>query len=350
MEEHVQRIDTALLEAHPLTSANVESFKQSYTAFHQVAQAEYGWPSSAIDFETLKKIIAMGIMRGFLLQDVVKGQCIGFLLYQMESYGALEIKVIYIHPDWPIKSSLDTLLNPFLEHIKTLEGWQVLSYPMLGPGQARYLDFITWYGFKPIGQAVVKFNLFDGITIEIFKKIEKAALPEGYRLDTWRPEYEAGVIDVLTEAFAESVDALWDPRFRSREGMTEAMKFVQSGGYGVFHPSCTGILLNAQGQPVGVCLLNLVSPGEANIPLIGLLKSERKHRLGKRLLSHTVECCIDEVLKGKLPINAISATVATGNIPAIRMYRHVAFQEDHWYTHAYQDREKVLARRPGQWC
>jgi GNAT superfamily N-acetyltransferase len=249
-----------------------------------------------------------------------------------------------------VKLALDVLMPRFLDDHRDSEQWDVMSYPMLGPAQMRYTHYMPWYGFKPEGQAVMQFHVMDGISIEVLQKNRRPPLPDGYRLVSWQPQYHAGVCDVLAEAFTDSADARWDPRFRTRQGIEEALAFVQSGNYGMFSPDCTTVLLNAEGNPVGVCLLNIVSAEEANIPLIGLFKAERRHKLGQLLLAHTVERCIHAMMQGKFNIAVISATVATANIPAIRMYRYTAFQELQWYPHIYQSREAVLARRPNAWC
>jgi hypothetical protein len=339
-----------VLQIAPITSNNIDRLQPAYTQFQQIAQVEYGWPLAAIGFDGLKQIISMGMLQGYLMEDPVANRVVGFMLYNIEPFGALEIKVIYIADDQPVKSSLDQLMTVFIRDIQQLDGWETVSYPMLGQGQNRYSPYITWYGFKPVGQSVVKFNMFDGISVEIFKRLQLPALPEGYRMVSWDPQYTQGVIDVLTDAFSDSADSLWDPRFRNRAGMEEAFSFVQSGGYGKFWPSCITILLNASDQPVGVCLLNIVSPEEANIPLVGILNSERKHKLGRVILAETIRKCIYEVIEGKIITSTISATVATANFAAIKMYRNTAFQEEHWYPHVYQDRDSVLKRKAGQWC
>lgn len=339
-----------MFDIHPISAENLQGVQPLYEAFQKVAQTDYGWPHGAIDFGALGKIFEMGLMQGYLIRDFQADRPVGFLFYQAESFGAMEIKVIYLAPDLPVKTVLDLLMNRFMADGKTIDGWEVLSYPLLGEAQLRYVRYLTWYGLKPIGQLVVKFHMFDGISLEIFKKQALPDLPVGYRMVSWDPKYEEGVVDIIAEAFAESVDALWDPRFRSREGVAEAIAFVQSGAYGIFWPDCTTILLNEKGQPAGVCFLNIVSQDEANIPLIGLLKSERQKGLGKQLLAQTVDRSVHEALTGKLQISLISATTATANIPAVRMYRHLAFREDYWYPHLYQNRSSVIRRRPGQWC
>lgn len=342
--------DRFLYEIRPITPANLHVLEPAYQAFQAVAQSDYGWPTNAIALDNLGPVFASGLMQGYMLCDAVKDRVVGFMFYQIEAYRALEIKMLYMDADAPVKPLLDVLMPRFIEDIKLQDGWDVVSYPVLGPAQARYVQQITWYGFKPVGQAVVKFHLLDGISVEIMSKQTYAEAPEGYRFATWDPRYEDGVVDVIQDAFSQSVDALWDPRFRSREGVAEAIAFLQSGHYGLFWPSCTTLLMNPEDKPVGVCFLNMVSQDEANIPLIGLMKSERRHKLGRTLLSQTVSLCVQEVLNGKSQVKTISATVATENIPAIRMYRHTAFQEDHWYPHVYQERSSVLIRKPGQWC
>lgn len=339
-----------MLDVYPISSQNLHELKSLYTAFQKVAQVDYGWPGGTIGFDSLEHIFSVGLIEGYLVRDFASNTPVGFMFYHVETFRALEIKVIYIVPELPVKTVLDVLMTRFIEDIKLLEGWDVLSYPMLGPGQLRYIRYITWYGFKPAGQMVVKFYMLDGISIEILQKQVYPSLPEGYRFISWDPCYEERVIDVLAEAFAESVDALWDPRFRSREGVKEALAFVQSGSYGKFWPQCCTILLNAEDKPVGVCLINIVSSEEANIPLIGVLKSERQKKLGRQLLAQTVNRSIDEVLAKRSNISIISATTATGNISSVRMYRNTSFQEEIWYPHVYQEKESVLKRRAGQWC
>jgi len=339
-----------LLEALPIDENNIDALDPLYETFRKVAEEEYGWPMAAIGMKDLKMIFLSSLMHGYLLHDYSDKKHVGFMFNQYETYGALEIKVIYLQPDVSLKSALGVLMDRLFSDAKEHDSWKVLSYPILGKSQFKYTDFITWYGFRPVGQSVVKFNLFDAITIEIFKGLQFKEPPEGFKFISWDPKYQESVIDVLTESFSTSVDALWDPRFRTAEGITEAVTFLQSGGYGLFYPECNSILVNDKDQAVGVCFMNIVSQEEANIPLIGLRSSVRNLKLGKSLLAHSVNSCIKEVLEGKLGVSNISATVATENFPAVKMYRHVGFQEDHWYPHVYQDRSSMMARRPGQWC
>lgn len=339
-----------MFEAHHLNDSQLEGIEALYEAFRLVAIEDYGFPQSPITFGELKFAKRSGFIDLYGLYEYPEDRYVGFMLFNKETYGALEIKAIYLHPDVPVKLALDCLLNRFLEDAKGWDGWDVVSFALLGTRQYEYIHTITWPGFTPVGQAVVRFKLDDVITQAIVEQIKLPPLPEGYRLIPWDARYEDGVVDVLTEAFAKSVDALWDPRFRTRDGIKESLAFVQSGAYGVFFPQASSILLNPQNVPVGVCLINVVSNQEANIPLIGLLKSERGKKLGRPLLHHTVMTCLKACQAGHLKLTNISATVATGNLPAIRMYRLLGFQEDHWYPHVFQEREHVMKRRVGQWC
>ncbi|MEZ4573661.1 MAG: hypothetical protein R2857_01805 [Vampirovibrionales bacterium] len=262
----------------------------------------------------------------------------------------LDVKVVYLDDSILDKKRPDSLFNRFLEDAKGWDDWSVASYPMLGPRQFEYIRYMTWPGFTPVGQAVVRFDLQDVLSQAIFEGLKLDPLPEGYHMTTYMPAYERDVTLALAEAFESSVDALWDPRFRSLDGMKECMQFVQSGAYGLFYPNATAVLLNPDKKAVGACLLNVVSPTEANIPMIGLLKSERGKKLGQHLLAHTVRQVINLKRSGQLPIKLVSATVATGNLSAVRMYRHIGFQEAFWYPHLFQERNRVMSRRPGQWC
>lgn len=339
-----------MLQVFDLNANTLDKLRPLYAQFEAVAQSHYGWPATALEFPFLSHVITMGALKGYVVEDVAEKKPVAFLLYNIEPYRALEIKVIYMTDDAPVKIALDVLMNRFIQDIKVLPNWDVVSYPILGEGQLRYIDFMTWYGMKPVGQSVTSFHLFNSIGVEVFKRAEFPPLPEGYRFATYEPQYQEGVIDVLTQAFEHSVDALWDPRFRTRHGVAEAFHFVQNGGYGVFYPNCTTVMLNAQDKVVGVCLFNIVGKHEANIPLIGIALSERKHKLGRTLLAETVRRCIFEVIESKLDIAKITATVATENIPAVKMYRYTGFQEDNWYPHVYQNKDDVLKKKAGQWC
>ena len=340
-----------MLEAKPITTDQLPALKSLYNAFRSVAVVEYGFPQKPIDFDTLAMAHSMGMIELYGLWESPEDRYVGFMMYNMESYGAVDIKALYLQETVPMKTAVDVMFNRLLEDVKELDNWEVVSYALLGTRQYEYIHYITWPGFTPVGQAVVNFKLDDVLSQAIFEEALKLPpLPEGYRFESYKPEYEQAVIDVIAESFKKSVDALWDPRFRTREGIVEAFEFVRSGAYGVFYPDATSVLLNAEGKPVGVCLLNIISNTEANIPIIGLASSERGKKLGVPLLANTIRRCYDLVKARKLSLKKISATVATGNLPAVRMYRVVGFQEDHWYPHVYQDRENVLARRPGQWC
>jgi len=339
-----------VLVTEPLTAENLETIAPLYEGFRREARAGYGWFLTAVDFTGLASAILTGMLQGYVLKDVVIGQSVGFLLYHIEPFEALEIKLIYLAEGVSVKIALDTVIPRFIEDIKLKPGWEVLSYPILGEKQLPYMQYLTWYGFKPVGQSVVHFNMLDNLSVEILQQVSAKPLPEGYRIVDWSDAYQEDVISVLTESFADSVDALWDPRFRSREGIAQALSFLRAGGYGVFKPSCNSIVLNPENKPVGVCLLSLISPDEANIPLIGLYKSERHRKLGTLLLAQTVKKCVLEVAAGKITTPVVSATVATANVSAIRMYRQVGFLEQNWYPHVYQPKTNVLQRKEGVRC
>ena len=339
-----------MYEVVPLQPNLLNAIRPLFEGFRKVAEEGYGFPGDAIDFKTLQLIVAQNLLGGYVIREYPEDRYIGFMLYQVEQFRAVEIKVIYLQDGTAIKSALSGLMNRFLADILTIPNWDVVSFPMLGSKQYEFINTITWYGFTPVGQALVKFSTQDAINVEIFGKVELPPLPEGYRLIYWDPKYEEGVKDVLFEAFEHQVDALWDPRFRTRKGMDEALDFVKSGAYGTFWPACSSIVLNSDDVPVGSCLFNVVSQQEANIPLIGISSSIRRQKLGPHLLSHTLRGAINQIKHGKLKITQVSATVATENFAAIRMYRHCGFEEESWYPHVYQERTKVMNRRSGQWC
>ena len=66
-------------------------------------------------------------------------------------------------------------------------------------------------------------------------------LPEGYRLDHWRPEYAGGVSTAVFESFEHATDSRWDPRFRTLLGSKKVVGMIDQGMMGQHLPACTSV-------------------------------------------------------------------------------------------------------------
>ncbi len=337
-----------MIKAHSFTSETIRNLEGIYGEFRGCAQEKYCWSYEPVEFSALQNAISNRLIRGYWVEDTSEPEPIAFMLYTIEEHRAIEINVIYIKEGRETKTVMDRLMRLFIEEIKQEPGWEVVSYAMLGE-QDKLIRTICWYGFKPVGQSIVRFDFTDSIAVQILKQQNLPTLPDGYTLDTWRPEYAGEIAQSVYEAFSTASDAKWDPRFRTLLGARKAVGMIQSGMFGKFLPACTSVLLK-ESVPMGFCFIVEADISLGNIPLIGVRADEKFRGLGNHLLKHSLERTIQEFLEAKISIIAINATLDTDNYAAIKMYRRMGFKEEHHYPHTYLTREKALAYIPGKWC
>jgi ribosomal protein S18 acetylase RimI-like enzyme len=270
------------------------------------------------------------------------------MLYRLEDHAAIEINLVYIPDENRYKTVMDALMRPFTASIRELPGWDVVSFAMLGR-QDKLIRYITWYGFKPIGQAILRFTLDDPITLQVFQQQQFDDLPDSYAIRTWQPSDAAPVAQAIYESFSTASDSLWDPRFRSLFGAQDIVRLLTTNYMGLFMPDCTSILTR-DNQVVGFCFFLMVSDTGGNVPLIGVLPGEKNKRMGNRLLKHTLDLAVQKALQKKLPLKDISATMETDNVAALKMYRRLGFREEYDYPHAYLDVTRCRERAGVVWC
>jgi ribosomal protein S18 acetylase RimI-like enzyme len=336
-----------MIKAHRITNENVAQLSAIYARFSKKARSEYQWAHEPVDFDQFMRGAAHKIVEGYWIEDTDTDGPVGFMLYRREDHRAIEINVIYSEID-DHKIVLDRVMRKFIADIQDTEGWDVVSYAMLGV-QEHFIRTITWYGFKPMGQAILKFDMLDAISIQILKQQQCEPLGPEYTFDTWKPEYAGDVAQCVFESFESAADSRWDPRFRSLLGARKVVGLITAGVMGTHIPACTSVVLK-NGSPVGFCFLVQAGPMSGNIPLIGVNPSEKGKNLGTRLLKMTLAHCIDEMLGGRIAMIDVNTTMDTDNIPAIKMYRRMGFREETNYPHVYQSRESIQSRKVGQWC
>ncbi len=337
-----------MIKAHRITSDNVDRLQAIYGRFSARACDEYGWAEEPVPFEQLKKALSHRVVEGYWVEDSGKPDpVVGLMLYRLEDHRAIEINVVYSELD-DKKTVLDRLIRQFIADIRDTEGWDVVSYAMLGK-QEEFIRTITWYGFKPVGQAILKFPIMDAISLQTLKQQQLTPLEPEYQIDTWKPEYAGETAQSIYESFCNSADAKWDPRFRTLMGAKQVTAMITGGVMGTHVPSCTTVALK-NGTPVGFCFLVQPDMTTGNIPLVGIRPSEKKKGLGNHLLKRMLDTCIENMLAGKIGMLEISTTMDTDNIPAIKMYRRMGFREETNYPHVYLTREKAQAFVPGKWC
>ena len=322
-----------MLEVHKMNSENVSGLVDVYKEFQGLAKDYYKIETSPLEFDQFKRGVEMGILKGFYA--TFEDEPIGFLFYVVEEHKAIEINILHLNEEFQGEDVELELLEAFMKEANETPGWDVISYPMLG-GQAKFVHKMSHVGFKLIGQAIVRFTLTDSISPQIAAKLNLPALPEGWSIDIWKPEYKDAISNVIYQSFSTAPDAKFDPRFRTLEGSAKVVEMLADSTIGDFQPQCTSVLLH-EGEPKGICFGNLTTPTIGNVPLIGLLPEAQGQGFSVQLLKSTILKFIQNVIDARLDCMEINATVETDNFPALKMYRRVGFREDYNYPHAYME-------------
>ena len=159
-------------------------------------------------------------------------------------------------------------------------------------------------------------------------------LPPQYKITGWSDEYKEQAIEIIHDSFKDTVDALFDTRFRSYNGVEDIINKIIENIYGEFLPNNTSVLL-CDNRICGIAFANLTTPEIANIPLVAISKRHRGKGYSKNLLQRTVRSIVDSAKLKENKCTEINVTTETNNYKALKMYRRVGFKEDYCYPQAY---------------
>lgn len=343
-----------MLTAHHLTAQTLPLMEGVYTQFVTTAQDDFGWDMPALPWEYVIPVIESGELEGFILMEdaLPEAPCVGFLLYRIEPHGAIEINLMHIDNNRVgHKSAVDTLIRFGYQHWLTLPDWQVISFAMLGK-QSQFILTFPWYGFTPVGQAVVKLTFAEMGTLMMLERLKETfATPpvEGVSLHPFDKGDTNALAQLIYSTFHPMNDANWDPRFRTPEGCRQVVELITSNKLGEFQASHS--LLAKQGETlVGFSLLTQFGYTGGNIPLIGVAPEHQGKKFGEYLLGKHIALMVEGVMSGELMMMDVSATMDTDHWPAVKMYRRLGFAEQQNYGHCYVPRTKVEQYKAGVWC
>ena len=304
-------------------------FKGVYMDFKNKAFSEYKFELEPLEYEDFIESVSNGLIRCLiLLEDSIPT---AFMVYTTEISESLELNLIHCLGNENINKKRKLLMDKFMEINAEIINEKVITYPLLG-SQETFTPEITDYGFKLVGLAVERFYFDNELSKEIFDKYKPLPLPDGYKIVDWDSKYCDEVINVINTSFKNTSDALFDPRFATKEGSTDIINKIVMSVYGKFLPDCTSVLLYNK-KPVGICFANITAGKIANIPLIGIMKEHCSKGLGLELLYHSMKRMLSRYAKSFTEVNA---STETDNYPALKMYRRLGFQEDYYYPQAFR--------------
>lgn len=304
-------------------------FKGVYSDFKNRAFSDYKFELEPLEYEEFVESINSGLIKCIILfEDKIPT---AFMVYTTEISEALELNIIHCLGDENLNTKRRMLMDKFIELNCDIIKEKVVTYPMLGT-QEQFTPEITNYGFKLVGLAVERLNFSNLNSMEVLRAYKSKPIPEGYKIVEWDSKYKDDIINVINTAFRDTSDALFDPRFETKEGCKDIYSKITQSIYGRFLEDCSCILLHNK-KPVGICFANITAGRIANIPLIGMDKAHCSKGLGEAMLHTVLNKLVNRHLRNLTEVNA---STETDNYPALKMYRRLGFKEDYYYPQAYR--------------
>lgn len=320
-----------LYEAKALTKDLYKIFAGAYSDFRVAAVEDYKFELDPLSYDDFIIAVEKGLVKCIvLLENRIPT---AFLAYTTMISEAIELNVIHCLGDEDLIEKRKVLLEKFLEDTEIERREKIVCYPMIG-SQGNFVADISHYGFKFIGLAVLRFMFENSNSEGILRNAILSELEPGYEIGTWKDEYLEEAIPIVQNAFENTSDALFDPRFKSIEGTKDILTKIVDSTYGEFLPDAASVLL-FEGKPCGFCFVNITGGKIANIPIFAIAPEHQGKGLSKHLLKKSVQTLLDWVKSDEKQFSEINTTTETDNYQALKMYRHIGFKEDYAYPQAY---------------
>ena len=255
------------------------------------------------------------------------------MVYTTAISEAVELNIIHCKDKNNAAEYSRELLKKFLEVTQNLRKDKIVCYPMLGE-QKSLISVIAKLGFKFVGIEVLRFKMNGTPSRDLFSRARVVKLPEDYEVVAWNDKYFDDAVSIIQNAFNDSSDALFDPRFKSIEGTHDIITKIVKNIYAEFLPNATSVLLY-RGEPVGFSFMNVTSGTIVNIPLVGIKPEHQGKGLSTIMLKHSMDTIFKEIDVYNSPISEINTTTETNNLQALRLYKNLGFIEDYNYPQSY---------------
>ncbi len=315
-----------------LLNGNISKiFAGVYNDFKAKAVSDYKFELEPLGYEEFIDAVEKKYMQCIVLKE--NEIPTAFLVYTTLISEAVELNLIHCLGTEDETTKVKRLIEKFLELTAEERINKIVSYPMIGH-QSVFTADIAKFGFKYVGQAVLRFMMGNASSERILENMKLSERPEDYKIVGYDESYRKDAIRVIHESFKDTQDALFDTRFKSPEGTEDIINKIVENVYGEFLPDVTSVLLY-KGSPVGFAFANVTGGDIANIPLVAIEKEYRGHGFSEHLLNRSIKTIVDWTKIGKRVFSEINVTTETNNYKALKMYRRIGFREDFCYPQAY---------------
>lgn len=315
-----------------LLNGNISKiFAGVYNDFKAKAVSDYKFELEPLGYEEFIDAVEKKYMQCIVLKE--NEIPTAFLVYTTLISEAVELNLIHCLGTEDEITKVKRLIEKFLELTAEERINKIVSYPMIGH-QSVFTADIAKFGFKYVGQAVLRFMMGNASSERILENMKLSERPEDYKIVGYDESYRKDAIRVIHESFKDTQDALFDTRFKSPEGTEDIINKIVENVYGEFLPDVTSVLLY-KGSPVGFAFANVTGGDIANLPLVAIEKEHRGHGFSEHLLNRSIKTIVDWTKIGKRVFSEINVTTETNNYKALKMYRRIGFREDFCYPQAY---------------
>ena len=321
----------AIYEVELLNSNLYKIFAGVYNDFKAKAISEYKFELEPLNYEEFLSAVEKQYMSCIVLKE--NEIPTAFLVYTTSISEAIELNMIHCLGTEDEIAKIKLLIEKFLELTAEERQTKVVSYPMLGH-QSVFTADLTKFGFKYIGLAVLRFMMGNASSERILENMKLSEKPNEYKIVGYSEQYKDDAIRIIHEAFRDTLDAVYDTRYKSMEGTTDIINKVVENIYGEFLPEATSVLLYND-APVGFAFANVTGGKIANVPLVAIEKEHRGHGFSEHMLNRTIKTIVDWTKLGRRIFSEVNVTTETNNYKALKMYRKIGFREDYCYPQAY---------------
>ncbi len=314
-----------------LESKDYVSFETVYEDFVNRAVSEYKFELAPLGFDDFIESYEKGLINCLVMYE--NSIAVAFCVYTTAISEAIELNIIHCLNMENLLGRSRYLVQEFLEQTKQEREDKIVCYPMLGE-QKTIISELARYGFRFVGIAVLRFLMHGTNSRDILNLSRLNDMDACYKIVDWSDEYFKEAVPIVQEAFEDSADALFDPRFKSLDGTHDILSKIVNNIYAEFLPEATSVLL-CNNIPVGFCFMNLTGGKIVNIPIVAIKKDHQGRGLSKHMLKNSLQKILQLVDYENRPITEVNTCTETNNFQALKMYRHLGFKEDYNYPQSY---------------
>ncbi len=320
-----------------LDGSSYKIFAGVYNDFKSKAVSEYKFELAPLEYEEFIDAVEKKYLQCIVLKE--NEIPTAFLVYTTSISESIELNVVHCLGTEDEAAKFKLLIGKFLELTENERKTHVVAYPMLGHQSVFTGEISNKFGFKFVGQVVLRFFMGNASSERILENMKLKELPEGYKITGYNDSFKEETVNIIHESFKDTQDALYDTRYKTKEGTLDIINKLTGGIYGEFLPEVTSVLLYND-APVGFVFANITGGKIANIPLVAIKKEHRGHGFSEQLLNRTVKIILDWTKLGKRSFSEVNVTTETNNYKALKLYRRIGFKEDYSYPQAYLVQKK----------